>query len=319
MATRCPQCQAEVSVGAAFCAVCGAGLAGGGSRPGAGPGEGDSPSLFELPASKRGRWVRVATVLTLDAVLAGAGVAMILSYAGARAEAARPHVAAMPPTLTERPTLEGEVEVAPPRVVRPGEPRPEPSTPGPDGPGKPKPAPTPVKPGDIDGGDDEGEVLGGIARRPDAGVPIKPPPPPPGAPDAGVAITPPPPPPDPQVDVPDAALPGEPPPPPDPTAEEQSLASGVQRTVEAHMGQVRRCWENAAKSSADTNLPEGLIEVEFAVRPSGDARNVQIVQNVTGSDQLGACVVALVSSWQFPTHGGDPVVFVWPFLFKASK
>jgi TonB family protein len=290
--------------------------------------DGESPSLFELPVSRRARTLRIAVVLTLDVVLAGAGAAMIASYFNARAEASKPiaHVAPEAEAEAGAPKHEAEVEVTAPRVVRPGLPgepktqvpvpvvvqKPEHGKPGTGGGsgtgtgGKPGPGEPSV-----------GEVLGGVARRVDAGVAVTPPPPPPIGPDAGGASTgpvePPPPPPPAAIDAGVAA------PPPDPTDAEQSLANGVQRTVEAHMAQVRRCWENAAKSSSDTNLPEGTVEVEFAVLPTGRPANVNVVQNGTGSDQLGVCVVALVNSWEFPAHDGDPVVFVWPFLFRASK
>jgi TonB family protein len=85
------------------------------------------------------------------------------------------------------------------------------------------------------------------------------------------------------------------------------------------MGQVRRCWENVAKNSAESNAPQGTVEVEFAVGQGGAAQDVRVSKNETGSDQLATCVVALVQSWQFPRHTGDPVVFVWPFLFRTAK
>ena len=327
MASHCPRCSAQVASGAAFCPACGV------AQPG-GRGSGsvaESPSLFELPSSRPSRLLRVATVLTLDVILAGAGVAMIVSYFNARAEAAAPLVAAASGP-DAAPRRQADVEVSPPKVLRPGDktPRPvdvPPVSSKPPGPSTPSTPTTPPKkppasgggtstPGD-DGNATPDEVLGGLGggRRPDAGPP--PPPPPVPIPDAA----PPPPPPDPgTTPAPaDAAVDTPPPPPPDTTLEEQSLANGVQRTVEGHMAQVRRCWENAAKSSSDENLPEGTIEIEFTVQPGGSAVGVKIVQNQTGSDQLATCVVALVSSWDFPRHEGDPVVFVWPFLFKASK
>jgi outer membrane biosynthesis protein TonB len=292
MHTRCPHCQAPVAAGAAFCPACGSALAGGGGAT-----QAESPSLFELPVSRRARQARVAIVLALDAVLAGTGVAMIASYLDARAEAARalPVAVARPETpKSEGPKREANVEVAPPRVVRPSEPTPTPPAradgpkPAPNPPGKPPVATPPPK-----------------QQPPPKRPPEGPNAPPAAAADAAVAATPPAP-----ADAAPSAPTGEP---------EQSLANGVQRTVEGHMGQVRRCWENVAKSSAESNLPEGVIEIQFAVLASGNPSSVQVVQNQTGSPALADCVVALVNSWDFPKHDGDPVVFVWPFFFKASK
>jgi outer membrane biosynthesis protein TonB len=242
-------------------------------------------------------------VLALDAVLAGSGIAMIAAYLDARAEAARPLPVAVakpqPPKSQspgpEGPKREGNVEVAPPRVIRPGTPAATPPA-HVDGP-KASPPP-PGKP----------PVVTPPPKQPPPRPPEGPSLPPAAPPDAAVAVTPPPPP-------PDAA----PPPPTEPADAEQALANGVQRTVEGHMGQVRRCWENVAKSSADSNLPEGVVEIQFAVLANGNPSSVQVVQNQTGAPALADCVVALVQSWDFPKHDGDPVVFVWPFFFKASR
>ncbi len=46
-----------------------------------------TPSLFELPVAPRARLARVLVVLALDLVLAGAGIAMIVSYLSARDQA----------------------------------------------------------------------------------------------------------------------------------------------------------------------------------------------------------------------------------------
>jgi hypothetical protein len=313
MPTRCPHCKAEVLAGAAFCGACGSSLPTGHGAP-----DGvESPSLFELPVSRRARLARIAIVLTMDAVLAGAGIAMIASYFSARAEAARPIAAAATPADASAPRHQADVKVSPPRVIRPntsqGTPAPHTDAPGVTRP----PATTPgsTRPPAGSGGKppltDPGAVLGGVARHPDAAVP---PAPLPTAPPPDVTPAPPPP-----SAAPDAAPEVTPAPPPETSDAEQTLAAGVQRTVENHMGQVRRCWENVAKSSADSNLPEGTIEIQFGVLASGTPTSVQVVQNQTGSQQLGDCVVALVSSWGFPRHDGDPVVFVWPFFFQASK
>jgi hypothetical protein len=335
MPTRCPYCKAEVLAGAAFCGTCGSSLPTGSG----GSGGVESPSLFELPVSRRARLTRIAIVLTMDAVLAGAGIAMIGSYLGARAEAAQPLVAALAPADAGAPRHQADVKVSPPRVVRPGPDDGKPPTP--PGTTKPPPATTPATPsappgatkppsgtggtkppvtnvpsGNGPGTDDPGAVLGGISRRPDAAVPSTTPQPPPVTPPA--QLPPPSPVDQPPVAPPDAA-PDLPAPPVDPSDAEQTLAAGVQRTVEGHMGQVRRCWENIAKASADSNLPEGTIEIQFGVLASGSPSSVQVVQNQTGSPALGDCVVALVNSWDFPRHDGDPVVFVWPFFFQASK
>ena len=102
---RCPHCAGEIPAGSRFCGICGRNIT---VSPGAMPGAsapavtdprrwgaaggvsvesedaGLSMSLFELPVSRRARRLKVALVLGLDAILAAAGVIMILSYLEAR-------------------------------------------------------------------------------------------------------------------------------------------------------------------------------------------------------------------------------------------
>src|SRR3990170_6140624 len=99
-AVRCAGCAAEVSTSATFCPICGRRLERGfgsakastaSAHAGDGPGPEGSMSLFELPVAPAARITRIVVVLLLDAVLAGAGIAMILSYWSGR------HAAAAPP------------------------------------------------------------------------------------------------------------------------------------------------------------------------------------------------------------------------------
>lgn len=96
---RCPNCAGEVPAGSRFCGICGRNVtvapeplaqvvgsaSGGGQWPAAARREAQAAmSLFELPASRGARTAKLALVLVLDAILAGAGIVMILSYLDAR-------------------------------------------------------------------------------------------------------------------------------------------------------------------------------------------------------------------------------------------
>jgi hypothetical protein len=83
---RCTACAGEIPPGSRFCGICGRTVAGAAS-----PADEDAPrggdasmSLFELPVSRRGRALRIGLVLGLDAMLAGAGVWLLLAYLALR-------------------------------------------------------------------------------------------------------------------------------------------------------------------------------------------------------------------------------------------
>jgi hypothetical protein len=111
---RCPNCAGEVPAGSRFCGICGRNITaappplaqaiGSGAQAEPRP----AMSLFELPAQRRARATKMALVLALDAILAAAGVVMILSYLDAR-KASQPPVKSPPATSA--------VEVGAPKPV----------------------------------------------------------------------------------------------------------------------------------------------------------------------------------------------------------
>lgn len=298
-----------------------------------------SPSWFELPVDRGARAARLAVVLSLDLVLAGAGAAMIYSWwtgrraavvdaapspdggfgngieagvprdAGRRTHEATPGRAIPPPTSAP--------SDLPPRTTA-APPRPEPTLPPTLPPGSPampnpttSPPPTSSAPSPT------------LPTPPTPALPL-PLPLPPDAPSAGSSATLP-------VDASTAAPPSPlapdaapappadaafPPPPPE---DVELTAEAVRVVVERNMGHVQRCYERAAKVATRREPLEGKVEIQFAVLPSGDPEGVRVVENTTGSDDLASCLAALLASWKFPSPGKERVEFLWPFVFHAPR
>jgi hypothetical protein len=136
---RCPNCAGEVPAGSRFCGICGRNVTaaaeaplahaiGDGGRWPAAPAQPDAQaamSLFELPAARRPRVAKMALVLVLDAILAGAGIVMILSYLDAR----KPP----PPPVKPARSAAAAVEVGSPEAVVAGEAPATPAGPAPKG------------------------------------------------------------------------------------------------------------------------------------------------------------------------------------------
>jgi hypothetical protein len=300
---RCRQCAAELPHASRFCGICGTPVAAAvgervpGSPPDSGVGAaGPAPapevsgSRLELPVSLGARRVRLALVLALDLLLAGAGVAMVASYLDARRAAADRAPADPPPAPAPAAQVDALEPVvapvgigapaaggAPPRAVsrarsrarsdarsRPVTRAADPAVAASSGPAvADATAPAPAATGDsalerglLDPADDGGE---------DA---------PPFSP------------------------------------------AKVRRVVEDHATQLQRCYQRAATSRSLTEPLTGKIEIQFTLAPGGTAREVAPVGNTTGSPELAACVAGLIESWSFPDPGA-PVSFVWPFVFRA--
>jgi hypothetical protein len=275
-----------------------------------------SMSLFALPVSKGARMARVVAVLLLDLVLAGAGIAMIVSYMNDRAEAAArgsaPVVEQAPPpavvdTLEPDPVDAEEVKRQPAKRARRVAKRRRPAASKPAGgraePGGGSPAPDPG-PGSDPRPDPEPDPSPGPDPdpRPDPDPGPGPEPRPGG--DTGA---------DPDPGGGDGTLE------PDPNEDRrvEFSAAKVRRVVDRHRVQLQKCYQQAAKQASPSKPLAGRVDIQFVIMPDGNATNVRAVSNTTGSDKLAGCVKGLIEGWQFPSPGAEEIAFVWPFLFKA--
>lgn len=155
---------------------------------------------------------------------------------------------------------------------------------------------------------------------PDAGRLLPPVLTPPGPPDAGPPDAPPP------VEIPDAPPPAPPEPDAMPSLEPdvkdpvvESMTRGIREVVEEHRAVIQDCYRRAAKAATTADPIQGRVEVHIKILSSGDADDVRVVENRTGSDELGECLVAVMRTWRYPGPGEEPMEFVWPFTFRGER
>jgi hypothetical protein len=268
----------------------------------AGPAALASVSLFELPVSRGARWARILAVLALNAVLAGAGIAMIVSYLHARERAQTAPPTASDPGMAEVEVLAPVPAKAPPdpsakdRTGAPGQQ--DQQAPGTTG-ERSAPARDPRTPGASRSRSPHAEHQEQPARSGMA---------------AGVA---------PDQAPSNAAAPG------DHTAavpasnhDTQRITREVALIVNRHTEQLQRCYHQAARAAAsDPDNPiAGRLAIHVEIAVSGRATNVHPVENTTGSEPLARCVTTLFESWTYPRPpGNESLELVWPIQFKAPK
>lgn len=302
---RCAGCAGQIPEGSQFCGVCGRGIshaplaagegsavtgpAGGGTSAEAAHLDADgSLSLFELPVSPTARRTKIILVLALDAILAGAGIAMILSYRAAASVPARP--AGPAPQLVEALEPHPVTSVAPATDAGPAaqenevKPRSGSRREGDESKARRKPAkPEPAEKGSADeqltgparaGEDRDGDNVG------DAG---------PGH-DAGSA---------------------------DVEAEVAQIASRMAAAVARHQGELERCYQSAAKSAGPQDPMKGRISIRFTLMPNGSTAQARVVRDDIGSVALATCVLDRFQSWPMPAGVSQPIELEWPFEFHA--
>jgi TonB family protein len=94
-----------------------------------------------------------------------------------------------------------------------------------------------------------------------------------------------------------------------------SLADEVNRHSRKSKAKFDRCYTQATKGLPAEQPLQGDVEIAFQVLGTGETRNAAVVFDTTGSAELGRCLLAVVSSWQFTATGGAPTDFVRPFHF----
>ncbi len=252
-------------------------------------------SLFELSSSRSGRRAKLALILVLDAILAGAGVVMLLAYLEAR-RASKPPAAR---SDGERGGERGKVEVMPPTQVSPS-PGAVPALPAstPAAPAAPAVPGSESAPADVEPPRGEAAPDSKARPRPPASKPR----PKPG-----------------RRDRPDArrgepsgdTLPGSAP------EWESEVTSRLRDVVDSHQQDLERCYLSTTNSDDPDAAPEGRIDIRFTLMSDGSAANVSPTANTTGSAELADCVVDLFRSWKFPGGHPEPLELEWPFLFRA--
>jgi TonB family protein len=110
---------------------------------------------------------------------------------------------------------------------------------------------------------------------------------------------------------PDAAPPGD----DDTTAAD--LATQVNRLSSRSQSKFDHCYVTATKSLPPEQALTGDIDIAFQILGTGEIRNAAVVSDTTGSAELGRCLLAVISTWQFTASGGGPTDFVRPFHFSG--
>lgn len=95
-------------------------------------------------------------------------------------------------------------------------------------------------------------------------------------------------------------------------------ASVVRREIHRDLPKINRCYTSALRQEPDL---AGKVSVNFAVARKGDVRDIQVVQNTTGSHQVGRCVTRVVSRIRFQPRrsGQDLLRFTFPFVFALQE
>jgi hypothetical protein len=250
-----------------------------------------SPSLFELPAAAGPRRARIFVVVTLNLILAGAGIAMIASYLSAWAEAeerARPvgkRVEAPPPVQEAAPVGQTPVpetllassvgsSVAPPAGAAEAE----------------------SESAEADQSSTERRSGGSEAKK-SAG----------GGIDLAAPVDP----------WPDAGAGGSTPARRSRDQEAAWLRGKIGELAGANRGQLQRCASGALKTTPAGEPLAGQVDIRFRIMPDGRSTAVRSIANTTSSPALAECLVDVVEGWTFPAGAEGPHDFVWPFRFRA--
>jgi TonB family protein len=97
-----------------------------------------------------------------------------------------------------------------------------------------------------------------------------------------------------------------------------SLSEQVTKLSMKSQSKFERCYTQATKVLPADQPLAGDIEIAFQVLGTGETRNAAVVSDSTGSADLGRCLLAVITAWQFTPSSGGPTDFVRQFHFPAK-
>ena len=89
----------------------------------------------------------------------------------------------------------------------------------------------------------------------------------------------------------------------------------AQRVVETNQRAVKFCLERELKRGSQ---PQGRLEVEFTIAPTGLVSNAEIKTAKFTGTEFGDCVTQAVKTWKFPRFSGAPVPVEYPFILSSG-
>lgn len=88
----------------------------------------------------------------------------------------------------------------------------------------------------------------------------------------------------------------------------------IRAEIGAHRAEVERCY---AASFSRNPSHRGSVLVFFEIGPDGRVRRSNVVENTSGDDEAGTCLVAVVAAIRFPPTGLGIMETRYSFDFRA--
>lgn len=97
-------------------------------------------------------------------------------------------------------------------------------------------------------------------------------------------------------------------------------SKGVRKTILSHRKYIGNCYGKTLTQKGSEHL-KGAVMVNFVIGPDGKAHSARIIeeQSTIKSKALNDCLLAGLTSWDFPVHpDGKDVTINYPFVFRAN-
>jgi len=91
--------------------------------------------------------------------------------------------------------------------------------------------------------------------------------------------------------------------------------SDVKRKVKGRGAAIRACYETQLQNNPDL---AGKVTVQWIVDLNGRVQNVEIVDNATENEALGACINETIEKIHFQHSKGGMCIVSWPFVFSSG-
>ncbi len=90
----------------------------------------------------------------------------------------------------------------------------------------------------------------------------------------------------------------------------------VRRAVEANVGRIQGCYENALGKNASLS---GKLTLEWQIDAQGRATGTRVRVSTLGDPSVASCVIGVIKKTKFPPWSGGVCPISYPFVFSQSR
>jgi len=93
-------------------------------------------------------------------------------------------------------------------------------------------------------------------------------------------------------------------------------SAAIKRVVRRNLPSIKHCYEQELRRNPKL---AGKVTIEVTVAVTGAVTNAEVISSSMNNRAVEGCMTKTIRRWRFPRPDDGDVIFVYPFIFEASR